>query len=160
MTPPAIRLVTEVPGPRSREIAARREAATPRGAAKLTGVAVERALHAVVEDVDGNRLLDLAGGIGVLAVGHCPQGVVEALARQSEKLVHMCAIVASYEPYVEVAERLNEITPGTFDKKTLLSAPARRRWRRRSGWRAHTPVARASLSSRARTTAARISRWP
>jgi 4-aminobutyrate aminotransferase/(S)-3-amino-2-methylpropionate transaminase len=118
---PAIRLVTDVPGARSLEILARREAATPRGAAKLTPIAVERAEGAVVVDVDGNRLLDMAGGIGVLAVGHCPQGVVEALTAQASRLIHMCAIVASYEPYVAVAEQLNRITPGSFPKRTLLT---------------------------------------
>ena len=115
-----IRLVTEVPGPRSLEIVARRDAAVPPGAAKLTQIAVERAEGAVVVDADDNRLIDLAGGIGVLAVGHCPPRVVERLQAQAAKLVHMCAIVASYEPYVEVAERLNRIAPGDFPKKTLL----------------------------------------
>jgi len=117
---PAIHLVTEVPGPRSREIVARREAATPRGAAKLTPIAVERAEGAVILDVDGNRLIDLAGGIGALALGHCPPAVVEAVREQAEKLIHVCAIVATYEPFVELAERLNAATPGAFPKKTLL----------------------------------------
>ena len=121
MAESAIRLLTEVPGPRSREIVARREAATPQGAAKLTGIAVERGSGALVEDVDGNQLLDLAGGIGVLAVGHCPENVSRALSEQAQRLVHMCAIVASYEPYVAVAERLNALTPGAFPKKTLLT---------------------------------------
>ena len=71
---PAIQLVTEVPGPKSRAIVARREAATPPGAAKLTPIAVEHAEGSVVVDADGNHLLDLAGGIGVLALGHCPPG--------------------------------------------------------------------------------------
>jgi 4-aminobutyrate aminotransferase/(S)-3-amino-2-methylpropionate transaminase len=117
---PAIRIVTEIPGPRSREIVARREAATPRGAARLTPIAVVRGEGAVVEDADGNRLLDFAGGIGVLAAGHCPPRVVEAITAQAQRLIHVCAIVASYEPYVEVAERLNALTPGSFAKKTLL----------------------------------------
>ncbi|NRA08356.1 MAG: aspartate aminotransferase family protein [Myxococcales bacterium] len=121
MSESAIQLVTEVPGPRSREIVARREAATPQGAAKLTGIAVESGNGARVVDVDGNQLLDLAGGIGVLAVGHCPEGVSRALSEQAQRLIHMCAIVASYEPYVEVAERLNALTPGDFPKKTLLT---------------------------------------
>jgi 4-aminobutyrate aminotransferase/(S)-3-amino-2-methylpropionate transaminase len=116
----AIQLRTEVPGPRSCEVVARREAATPRGAAKLTGIAVDRAEGSVVIDADGNHLIDMAGGIGVLAVGHCPPGVVSALRDQAERLIHMCAIVGSYEPYVAVAERLNALTPGDFDKKTLL----------------------------------------
>ena len=118
----AIKLRTEIPGPRSREIVARREAATPPGAAKLTSIAVESASGSVVVDVDGNHFIDLAGGIGVLAVGHCPTGVVDALKAQASKLVHMCAIVSTYESHVQVAERLNELTPGDFAKKTLLTS--------------------------------------
>jgi 4-aminobutyrate aminotransferase/(S)-3-amino-2-methylpropionate transaminase len=117
---PSINLVTEIPGPRSREIVARREAASSQGAAKLTAVAVDHAEGSVVVDVDGNHLLDFAGGIGTLAVGHCPPAVVSALQAQAEKLIHMCAIVGTYEPYVEVVELLNEITPGDHRKKTVL----------------------------------------
>ncbi|HKZ24730.1 MAG TPA: 4-aminobutyrate--2-oxoglutarate transaminase [Acidimicrobiia bacterium] len=116
----SIRLVTEVPGPRSREIVARREAATPAAVAKLTPIAVERAEGAVVVDVDGNRFLDLAGGIGALGAGHRPPQVVAAIKDQADRLLHMCAIVATYEPYVEVAEALNRVTPGAFPKKTYL----------------------------------------
>jgi 4-aminobutyrate aminotransferase/(S)-3-amino-2-methylpropionate transaminase len=115
-----IHLQTEIPGPNSRALVARREAATPRGAAKATTIAVERAEGAVVTDVDGNTLLDFAGGIGALAVGHCPPNVVQALKDQAEKLIHLCAIVGTYEPYVRVAELLNEVTPGDFPKKTIL----------------------------------------
>lgn len=116
-----IQLITEVPGPRSRELVARREAATPPGAAKLTPIAVDFAHGALVTDVDGNRYIDLAGGIGVLAVGHTPGSVVDALRSQAERLVHMCAIVSTYEAYVEVAERLNRLTPGDFPKRTVLA---------------------------------------
>ncbi|MDZ4764697.1 MAG: 4-aminobutyrate--2-oxoglutarate transaminase [Chloroflexota bacterium] len=115
-----IQLVTEVPGPNSRALAARREAATPRGAAKASLLGVERAQGAAVTDVDGNTLLDFAGGIGVLAVGHCPPNVVAALKDQAEKLIHFCAIVGTYEPYVRVAELLNEVAPGSDPKKTIL----------------------------------------
>jgi 4-aminobutyrate aminotransferase/(S)-3-amino-2-methylpropionate transaminase len=120
LTQHSIRLVTDIPGPRSREIVARREAAIPQGNAKLTPIAVEHAHGAVVVDVDGNHLIDLAGGIGVLAVGHTPEKVVSALKEQAEKLIHMCAIVSTYEPLVEVAERLNHLAPGDFEKKTVL----------------------------------------
>ena len=75
---------------------------------------------ATVTDADGNRLLDFAGGIGTLAVGHNEASVVAAIHEQTDALIHMCAIVASYEPFVALAERLNEITPGAFAKKTLL----------------------------------------
>ncbi len=116
----SIRLVTEIPGPKSRAIVARREAAMPAGASKLTGLAVASASGAVVTDVDGNRLLDFAGGIGVLAAGHCPPPVVAAIQEQAGELLHVCAIVASYEEMVELAELLNEITPGDFEKRTVL----------------------------------------
>ncbi|MBT8199478.1 MAG: 4-aminobutyrate--2-oxoglutarate transaminase [Acidimicrobiia bacterium] len=116
----AIKLVTEIPGPKSLALVARREAATGQGAAKLTQLAIARAHGAVVTDVDGNTLIDLAGGIGVLATGHTPDSVVTALKSQAEELVHMCAIVASYESYVAVAEKLNEIMPGDIPKKTVL----------------------------------------
>lgn len=115
-----IHLQTEIPGPGSRAISARRDAATPSGAARLTQIAIESAHGALVTDVDGNRLIDLAGGIGVLAVGHTPDRVVDAMTEQARRLIHMCAIVSSYEPYVELAERLNEITPGDHAKKTVL----------------------------------------
>lgn len=115
-----INLVTEIPGPRSREILARREAATPQGNAKLTPISIESAHGSLVRDVDGNQLIDLAGGIGVLAVGHTPQAVVEALQKQAGDLIHMCAIVSTYEAFVALAEKLNSITPGTFAKKTVL----------------------------------------
>ena len=115
-----IRLVTDIPGPRSQEILARREVAIPQGNAKLTPISIESAHGAVVTDVDGNQLIDLAGGIGVLAVGHTPEKVVTALQQQSEKLIHMCAIVSTYEPFVAVAERLNTLAPGDFPKKTVL----------------------------------------
>jgi len=116
----AIKLVTEIPGPKSQAIVARREAATAKGAAKLTQISIEKAEGATVTDVDGNVLLDFAGGIGVLAVGHCPPNVVEAIQKQAADLIHMCAIVSTYESFVEVAELLNEVTPGNHDKKTAL----------------------------------------
>ncbi len=117
---PTINLITEVPGPKSRALAARREAATPRGAAKASLIGIERAHGAAVTDVDGNTLIDFAGGIGTLAVGHTPENVVESIKLQAEKLIHFCAIVGTYEPYVRVAELLNEVTPGNHAKKTVL----------------------------------------
>src|SRR5688572_17585680 len=116
----SINLVTEIPGPKSLAMVARREAATARGAAKLTQLGVESAEGALVYDVDGNTLLDFAGGIGVLAVGHCPPNVVQSLQEQAAKLIHMCAIVGTYEPFVRVAELLNEVAPGNHAKKSVL----------------------------------------
>jgi 4-aminobutyrate aminotransferase/(S)-3-amino-2-methylpropionate transaminase len=115
-----IQLRTEIPGPKSRSLIARREAATPPGAAKLTPIAVASAHGSVVTDVDGNDFIDLAGGIGTLAVGHTPDTVVRALQEQAAKLVHMCAIVASYEPAIELAERLNALAPGDLPRRTVF----------------------------------------
>ena len=116
----SIHLVTEIPGPQSRELVARREAAAPNGAAKLTNIAIASAAGSIVTDVDGNQLLDMAGGIGVLAVGHCPDSVVEAIQAQASQLLHMCGIVATYEPMVAAAELMNAIAPGDFAKKTVF----------------------------------------
>jgi len=80
-----IQLKTELPGPKSRAMLARRAAAVAAGLAKSTDIAVERAEGARVYDVDGNTLLDFAGGIGMLAVGHSPPDVVSAMAGQSQR---------------------------------------------------------------------------
>ena len=116
----SIQLHTEIPGPRSREIVARRAAAMPSGAAVLTPIAVASAHGAVVTDVDGNHFLDFAGGIGALAVGHTPEAVVRAVQAQAAELLHMCAIVSSYEPAIAVAERLNALAPGDLPRRTAL----------------------------------------
>jgi 4-aminobutyrate aminotransferase / (S)-3-amino-2-methylpropionate transaminase / 5-aminovalerate transaminase len=116
-----IRLETSIPGPRAKEMLARRAAAVPSGLARSTDVVVERADGGLVYDVDGNTLIDLAGGIGMLAVGHSPAPVVQAIQRQAERYIHPCALVATYEPYIELAELLNELTPGSFPKKTLFA---------------------------------------
>ena len=116
-----INLVTEIPGPKSQALVARREAAIAQGNAKLTPISVQSAQGACVTDVDGNTLLDFAGGIGMLAVGHCPPDIVSAIQAQAEQLIHLCSIVGSYESMVELCELLNQITPGGFPKKTTLS---------------------------------------
>jgi 4-aminobutyrate aminotransferase/(S)-3-amino-2-methylpropionate transaminase len=116
-----IKLKTEVPGPRSRELLARRSAAVASGLGKATDVVIDRADGALVHDVDGNTFIDLVGGIGMLAVGHSPPAVVQAIEAQARKFIHVCALVATYEPYVRLCELLNEVTPGSFPKKTLLA---------------------------------------
>ena len=102
------------------EIVERRRAAMSAGAAFLTELGVASAEGAVVTDVDGNRLLDFAGGIGVLAAGHCPPTVVAAIQAQASELLHICGIVATHDSMVELSEALNEAAPGDFPKKTLL----------------------------------------
>jgi 4-aminobutyrate aminotransferase / (S)-3-amino-2-methylpropionate transaminase / 5-aminovalerate transaminase len=117
----AIRRVTDIPGPKSRALLERRARAVARGLGKSTEVVVDRAEGALVHDVDGNTLIDLAGGIGMTATGHCPPSVVAAVEGQARRLLHPCALVTTYEPYVALCELLNEVTPGDFPKKTLLA---------------------------------------
>jgi 4-aminobutyrate aminotransferase / (S)-3-amino-2-methylpropionate transaminase / 5-aminovalerate transaminase len=115
-----IQLRTPVPGPRSKELMRRREAAVARGAFHATPVFVSKAEGAVIEDVDGNRMIDFAGGIGCVNTGHRAPAVVEAVRRQLDRFLHTSFNVLPYESYIRVAERLNQITPGSFPKKTLL----------------------------------------
>ncbi len=117
-----IRMETAVPGPRAEAALVRRADSMPAGLGRATDVVVERAEGALVHDVDGNTLIDLAGGIGVLAVGHSPKTVVDALDAQARRFIHTCSLVTTYEPYLALAELLNEVTPGDFKKKTLLAS--------------------------------------
>ena len=117
----SICLKTAIPGPRSLELAARRERAVPRGIGHATPVYADHARGALVTDVDGNVLLDFAGGIGTMNVGHTNPDVVAAAGRQLEKMTHTCFSVAPYESYVALAETLNRLTPGSFPKKTMLA---------------------------------------
>jgi 4-aminobutyrate aminotransferase / (S)-3-amino-2-methylpropionate transaminase / 5-aminovalerate transaminase len=117
----AIQLSTEIPGPRSRELFARREAAVPRGPYNATPIFVKEGKGAVLTDVDGNRLLDFAGGIGCLNVGHANAAVAAAAAQQARLFTHACFHVTPYESYVRLAERLNALVPGPGPKKTLFA---------------------------------------
>ena len=117
----SIHIRTEIPGPKSRAIVARREASVPAGVYKAHPIAVERAEGALVTDVDGNTFLDFVGGIGVLNAGHCPPEVVAAIQEQAAKLIHMCSLVATYEPMVELAERINALAPVRGPAKTMFA---------------------------------------
>jgi len=114
------RLVTEVPGPRSRELWARREKAIPAAVFNTVPIFVERAEGGIVEDVDGNRLIDFGAGLAVLNVGNTSPAVVKAVREQAERYLHTCFHVTLNEPYVALAERLNELTPGDHEKRTML----------------------------------------
>jgi 4-aminobutyrate aminotransferase/(S)-3-amino-2-methylpropionate transaminase len=115
------KVVTEIPGPNSREWFARREQAVPRGVGNMHPLVTARGSGAIIEDVDGNRLIDLATGISTLNLGHTPPEVVEAIARQAELHTHTCFHVTVNEPYVELAERLNGLAPGDGAKKTMFA---------------------------------------
>ncbi len=115
-----IQIRTEIPGPRSRALLTRRAAAVPRGVPAVTPIAVAHAEGAVVTDADGNRLIDFGGGIGVVNTGHRHPAVVAAVRAQLDRFAHVCFPVSTYEPYVELAERLNRLTPGQHEKRTFL----------------------------------------
>lgn len=115
-----IQLKTEIPGPKSQALSARRSNAVPRGLSHATPIYVGRAEGAMLDDVDGNRYIDFAGGIGCLNTGHRAPGVITAIERQLDKFLHTCVQVTPYESYVRLAERLNQVTPGNFAKKTFF----------------------------------------
>jgi 4-aminobutyrate aminotransferase/(S)-3-amino-2-methylpropionate transaminase len=115
-----IQLRTEVPGPKSKELVARRDAAIPRGPALVTPIFAAKSEGAWIEDVDGNRYIDFAGGIGCLNVGHRAPRVTKALHEQVDKFLHMCFGVTPYESYVALAEKLNALAPISGAKKTMF----------------------------------------
>ncbi len=115
-----ISLTTAVPGPRSLALSERRTRAVSRGVPQVTPVFVASASGATLTDVDGNRFLDFAGGIGCTNAGHADPAVVAAIHAQSENFLHTCFMVSPYESYIALAERLNELSPGDFDKRTFF----------------------------------------
>jgi 4-aminobutyrate aminotransferase / (S)-3-amino-2-methylpropionate transaminase / 5-aminovalerate transaminase len=115
------KLVTEVPGPKSRALFERRTAAIPPGVANIHPIVTARASGAIVEDVDGNRLIDLATGISVLNVGHTAPDVVRAAQQQLELDTHTCFHVTANEPYIELAERVNALVPIDGPVKTMFA---------------------------------------
>jgi 4-aminobutyrate aminotransferase/(S)-3-amino-2-methylpropionate transaminase len=115
-----IQLRTSIPGPKSKALSERRAKAVPRGLSHGTPIYVAKAEDAWLEDVDGNRYIDFAGGIGCLNVGHREEAVVAAVKDQLDRFLHTCVQVTPYENYIRLAERMNEVTPGKFEKKTIF----------------------------------------
>jgi len=114
------RLVTELPGPRSRELMARKVAAVAGGVGTTMPVFAARAGGGIVVDVDGNHLVDLGSGIAVTTVGSSAPRVVDAVQEQVAAFTHTCFMVTPYEGYVAVAEALNRVTPGDHEKRSAL----------------------------------------
>jgi 4-aminobutyrate aminotransferase/(S)-3-amino-2-methylpropionate transaminase len=110
----------DIPGPISRELLARRQQFVARGVSSTMNVFAAKADGAFIEDVDGNRYIDFAGGIGVMNVGHVRPEVTQAIAEQASKYIHTCFSVMPYEPYIDLAERIVSIVPGNFPKKALF----------------------------------------
>jgi 4-aminobutyrate aminotransferase/(S)-3-amino-2-methylpropionate transaminase len=111
---------TEIPGPRSRELHARKTAAVAAGIGTTLPVYIDRAGGGVAVDVDGNQLIDFGSGIAVTSVGNSAPRVVEAVRKQVEDFTHTCFMITPYEEYVAVAEQLNELTPGGHEKRSAL----------------------------------------
>ena len=109
-----------IPGPKSRELLARRQEFVARGVASTMNVFAAKAAGAIIEDVDGNQYIDFAGGIGTMNIGHARPEVTRAIAEQADKFTHTCFSVMMYEPYIELAERLVKLTPGEFPKKAIF----------------------------------------
>jgi 4-aminobutyrate aminotransferase/(S)-3-amino-2-methylpropionate transaminase len=113
-------LVTEIPGPRSVALMARRRAAVPAGVGGTMPVFADRASGGIVVDVDGNSFIDLGAGIAVLNVGSSAELVSAAIAEQAARFTHTCFQVTPYEGYVELAERLNALVPGDVERRTFF----------------------------------------
>jgi 4-aminobutyrate aminotransferase / (S)-3-amino-2-methylpropionate transaminase / 5-aminovalerate transaminase len=112
--------VSHGPGPKSQELMKVRDQNVARGISYTMPVFVKEAKGAVVTDVDGNQFIDFACGIGVTNFGHNHPAIVEAIKKQADQYLHTCFMVAMYEPYVKLAEKLNAFTPGDFPKKTAF----------------------------------------
>jgi 4-aminobutyrate aminotransferase/(S)-3-amino-2-methylpropionate transaminase len=114
------KLVTELPGPRSRELERRRRRAVASGVSSASSLYIVEASGAILVDVDGNALVDLGSGIAVVGVGHTAPLVVERASAQTARLTHSCFMVSPYEAYVAVCEELNALTPGSHEKRSAL----------------------------------------
>ncbi|HEX3788860.1 MAG TPA: 4-aminobutyrate--2-oxoglutarate transaminase [Pseudonocardiaceae bacterium] len=113
-------LRTEIPGPRSRALDARRAATVARGVSSTLGVYVDHAEGGLLTDIDGNTLIDLGSGIAVTTVGHADPNVIAGVRAQVGRFTHTCFMIAPYEGYVEVCEQLAALTPGDHDKRSAL----------------------------------------
>jgi 4-aminobutyrate aminotransferase/(S)-3-amino-2-methylpropionate transaminase len=106
---------------RNEELLKLRTQHVPQGPFNTTPIFIKAARGATMSDVDGREFIDFAGGIGVNNVGHCHPKVVAAIKDQAEKYIHTCFHVAMYEPYIDLAARLNLIAPGDFAKMTMFA---------------------------------------
>lgn len=113
-------LVTPIPGPQSTALMQRRAAAVSSGVGAAHPVFVERGAGGILVDVDGNSIIDLGSGIAVTSVGNAAPLVVDGITSQAQKLTHTCFMIAGYDSYVQVCERLNELTPGSHEKRSAL----------------------------------------
>lgn len=114
------RLRTAIPGPKSLELQARRQAAVAAGVGSTLPVYIDSADDGLLVDVDGNQLIDLGSGIAVTNVGNPAPAVAEAVHAQIDRFSHTCFMITPYEGYLEVCEELNRLTPGDHEKRSVL----------------------------------------
>lgn len=110
----------QIPGPKAASLLERRQNIVPKGVSNGIPTFVQSANGALVTDVDGNQYIDFAGAIGTINVGHCHPTVKEALHKQVDQYIHTGFNVMMYEPYIELAEKLAALAPGSFDKQVLF----------------------------------------
>ena len=120
LIPQTRHLVTEIPGPLSIAAIKRRNEAVSAGLGTAIPIVVKRAQGAIIEDLDGNRIIDLGAGIGVVNVGNAAPRVVRAVQEAVAAFTHTNFTTAPYMGYIEVCEALNRLTPGDFKKKSIL----------------------------------------
>jgi 4-aminobutyrate aminotransferase / (S)-3-amino-2-methylpropionate transaminase / 5-aminovalerate transaminase len=113
-------LATSIPGPASQALQARKTAAVAAGVSTGLPVYVTEGAGGIVRDVDGNQLIDFGSGIAVTTVGNGNQRVVDAVTEQIAAFTHTCFMVTPYDKYVQVCEKLNELTPGGHEKRSAL----------------------------------------
>ncbi|GAA4728364.1 4-aminobutyrate--2-oxoglutarate transaminase [Pedococcus ginsenosidimutans] len=113
-------LATSIPGPKSQALQQRKNAAVSAGVGTGLPIYVEQAAGGILRDVDGNQLIDFGSGIAVTTVGNGNQRVIDAVTAQVNDFTHTCFMVTPYEEYIQVAEALAELTPGTHEKRSAL----------------------------------------
>ncbi len=120
---------TELPGPKAKELLDRRHEVVPHGVSYGAPTFVDSAKGALLRDVDGNQFIDFAGAIGVINAGHSHDTVVSALQDQVAKYIHTGFNVMMNDPYIEFAEKIAELAPGAFQKKSCFSTAGQRLWK-------------------------------
>jgi 4-aminobutyrate aminotransferase/(S)-3-amino-2-methylpropionate transaminase len=114
------KVVTEIPGPKSQEIIKRRNEAVSASLGMALPAVITNAGGGILLDIDGNQIIDMGAGIAVVNVGNAAPAVVKRVQDQVASFTHTCFMIAPYEGYIEVCEKLNELTPGKFKKKSAL----------------------------------------
>lgn len=113
-------IVTPPPGPKSRALLKESNEYVSPGVYLVSPIGIAESKGAVIKDVDGNVYIDFTSGIGVVSLGHCREEIVKTISGQAQKFIHNCIHVVNYEPYLNLAKRLTEITPGRFKKRAIM----------------------------------------